>query len=61
MRVTAIAASVLALGAVFGGITASADAQETVGQRTAAVAPATHVVLAADAAVPAPRGNNGNG
>ncbi|AZM55240.1 hypothetical protein DMA15_23940 [Streptomyces sp. WAC 01529] len=61
MRVTAIAASVIALAAVLGGVTVSADGQETAGQRTAAVAPATHVVLAADAAVPAPRGNNGNG
>jgi hypothetical protein len=57
MRVIPIAASVIALGAFLGGLTASvdADAPETVQQRTVAFAPSTDVV------VPGLRDNNGNG
>lgn len=57
MRVTPIAAaSVIALGALLGGITASSDATapESVQQRTAASAPLTAVTVAG-------RDNNGNG
>lgn len=57
MRVTPIAAAIIALGALLGGFTASshADAPETVQQRTAAFAPSTDVVVLA------PEDNNGNG
>jgi hypothetical protein len=55
MRVIPIAASVIALGALLGGFTASSDAPGTVQQRTAAFASLTDVVVLASG------DNNGNG
>ncbi|MET7680669.1 hypothetical protein [Streptomyces sp. NPDC005423] len=55
MRVTRIAASVLALGSFLGGLTAAAHGSETVKHRTAAVAPLT------DVAAFGTGDNNGNG